>query len=90
MLVTSPNVSFSPSSEIFKGRWKPARRRIAPRIDSVVPAPSSAPVSPDDLDRATVLAALEAHAWVIKDTWPALGLRSRHQLHRLMKKLDLG
>ena len=50
---------------------------------------------PDDpdpvlgLDRATVVAALDRCAWVQERAWRSLGLSSRHQLRRLLVRLDI-
>jgi transcriptional regulator with GAF, ATPase, and Fis domain len=44
---------------------------------------------PDDLTREQIVAALEQSGGVRSQTWRLLGLRSRDQLKRLMKKLDI-
>ncbi len=59
-----------------------AVRGAAPRL----PAPST---DPDDLTREQIVAALEQCGGVRIQAWRLLGLRSRDQLKRLMKKLDI-
>ena len=52
-------------------------------------APPPPTVAPEELGREDIVAALEAHDGVVSRAYAALGLRSRHQLHRLMKKHGL-
>ncbi|MCY0986484.1 sigma 54-interacting transcriptional regulator [Nannocystis sp. ILAH1] len=58
-------------------------RGAAPRV----PEPST---EPGDLTREQIVAALEQSGGVREKAWRLLGLRSRDQLKRLMKKLDIG
>lgn len=53
------------------------------------PEEASTGVDPSSLTRAALVSALEAAEGVRERAWRALGLRSRHQLNRLMKKHDL-
>jgi transcriptional regulator with AAA-type ATPase domain len=50
---------------------------------------SAATIDPRSLDAAQVRAALDACAGVQERTWRALGLRSRYQLIRVMRKLGI-
>ena len=53
------------------------------------PRQSEQSTDPDDLTREQIVAALEQCGGVRTQAWQLLGLRSRDQLKRLMKKLDI-
>jgi two-component system nitrogen regulation response regulator GlnG/two-component system response regulator HydG len=63
---------------------------LAPRGAAEPPPPGPEPHAlPTELTREQVLAALEACGGVREQTWRALGLRSRDQLKRLLKKFGI-
>src|SRR5262249_35298291 len=67
------------------GLHRPAQDAAAsprpPRAPRTAGAAASVGLTPE-----VIQAALDAHNGSIEDTWPALGLRSRFALHRLIRK----
>ena len=86
----------APVRELVELLWKsvadsPGAVLVAPPGEAVWPAPRQPDdyAAPEGLGREQIVAALAAVGGVREQAWRLLGLRSRYQLKRLLKKHDI-